>query len=113
MHELSIMQSALELVLKRAGAAQATRVHSIQLRVGDLSGAVPEALRFAFEAVSQGTLAEGAELRIERVPARFWCQQCQAEFASADMLAECDTCHGISVELRAGRELELALMEVE
>jgi len=113
MHELSIMQSVLHQVSEETRKAGSTKVHEIRLRVGTLSGVVAEALQFAFEAVAPGTPAEGAKLTIETVPARFWCDDCRSEFASPDMLAECPQCHKFSRELRAGRELELAALEVE
>ena len=113
MHELSIMQSALSLALDQARQAGAVRVHKIRLRIGALSGVVPDALEFAFEALVPGTLAEGAKLAIEHVPARFWCATCTREFQSDDMFAECPDCHGLSGELRAGREMELASLEID
>src|SRR5208283_1999896 len=112
MHEYSIMQSAISQVLREARQAGATRVHEIRLRVGALSGVVPDALRFAFEAVTDGTCAQGAVLTIEEVPARFWCAACRREFVSANLYSECPDCHNPSGELRAGREMELSSMEV-
>ena len=113
MHELSIMDSALNLALDQAQKAGANRVHVIRLRIGALSGVVPDALQFAFEALAPGTLADGAALDIEDVPARFWCTTCAREFQSDDFFAECPDCHRPSGDLRAGRELELASMEIE
>ena len=113
MHELSIMQSALDLALEQARLAGASRVHAIRLRVGTLSGVVPDALEFAFEALAPGTPAEGAALDIENVPARFWCGRCSCEFQADDLWAECPDCHQASGEIRAGRELELASMEID
>jgi hydrogenase nickel incorporation protein HypA/HybF len=113
MHELSIMDSALNLALDQAQKAGATRVHVIRLRIGTLSGVVPEALQFAFEALATGTLADGAALDIENVPARFWCPACTREFPSDDFFAECPACHRPSGDLRTGREMELASMEIE
>lgn len=113
MHELSIMDSALNLVLDQAQKSGATRVHVIRLRIGTLSGVVPDALRFAFEALVPGTLADGAALDIENVPARFWCSACDREFQSDDFFAECPACHHPSGDLRAGREMELTSMEIE
>jgi hydrogenase nickel incorporation protein HypA/HybF len=113
MHELSIMQSALSLALDQARQAGAVRVHTIRLRIGALSGVVPDALEFAFEALTPGTLAEGSQLAIEHVPARFWCATCTREFQSNDMFAECPDCHSLSGELRAGREMELASLEID
>ncbi len=113
MHELAIMDSALNLALDQAQKAGAIRVHVIRLRIGALSGVVSEALEFAFEALAPGTIAEGAALDIESVPARFWCATCAREFQAEDFLAECPACHSASGELRAGREMELASMEIE
>lgn len=112
-HELSIMQSALTLALEQARQAGASRVHTISLRIGALSGVVPDALEFAFEALVPGTPAEGAKLAVERVPARFWCATCTREFQSDDLFAECPECHSLSGELRAGREMELASLEID
>jgi hydrogenase nickel incorporation protein HypA/HybF len=113
MHELSIMESALNLALDHARQAGGSRLYGIRLRIGALSGVVPEALQFAFEALTPGTAAEGAELSIEQVPARFWCAGCAREFQSEDMFADCPDCHQPSGDLRAGREMELASLEIE
>src|SRR5512140_321330 len=106
MHELSIMESALNLALGQARESRASRVHVLRLRIGALSGVVPDALQFAFEALTPGTPAEGAQLIIENVPARFWCETCRREFEAADLFAECPGCSRPSGELRAGREME-------
>ena len=113
MHELSIMQSAMNLALAEARRAGANRVHEIRLRIGALSGVIPDALQFAFEALADGTLAEGAQLVIEDVPARFWCAACSREFESPNMLAQCPDCRSLSGELRAGREMEVTSMEID
>ena len=63
--------------------------------------------------LAPGTAADKAELAIEDVPARFWCSSCAKEFQSDDMFAECPDCHEPSAELRAGREMEVASLEIE
>ena len=113
MHELSIMESALSTALAEASRAEARRVRVICLQIGKLSGVVPEALQFAFEALTPGTLAEGAELAIENVPARFWCVGCTNEFEAENLLAECPRCGSPSRELRSGREMKLTSLEIE
>ena len=105
------MQSALDQVLEQARQAGASRVHAIRLRIGSLSGVVPDALQFAFEALAADTPAEGAKLIIEDVPARFWCATCSHEFEATQMFAP--DCHHPSGKLRAGREMELTSLEVD
>ena len=43
MHEVSIMESAVRMAVEAAKSAGASRVLALRLRVGTLSGAVPEA----------------------------------------------------------------------
>jgi hydrogenase nickel incorporation protein HypA/HybF len=112
MHEVGIMQEAVNLAEDSARAHGGGRIRALTLRVGALSGAVPEALEFAFEAVAVGTLAEGATLSIQAVPARWWCATCAEEFANDDPLAACPRCQTWSGELRGGRELELSTLEL-
>jgi hydrogenase nickel incorporation protein HypA/HybF len=113
MHEVSIMAEAVRMAVETAHQAGASRVLAIKLRIGALSGVVPEALEFAFEAMTKDTAAEGATLSVEPVAARFWCVVCQQEFEASRMFAECPRCKNPSRDLRAGRELALASVEVE
>jgi hydrogenase nickel incorporation protein HypA/HybF len=113
MHELSIMESALDQACSQAQAAGASRIHAIRLRIGALSGVVPEALEFAFEALAPGTLAEDAKLEIEHVPARFKCGECAREFEAGDLFSLCPDCQTPSRDLQAGREMELASLEID
>jgi hydrogenase nickel incorporation protein HypA/HybF len=112
MHEVSIMAEAVRMAVQSAQAAGARRVTGLRLRVGTLSGAVPEAMRFAWDVVTRDTIAAGARLEIESVAASGWCEGCGAEFDCADFFNECPRCHNVSGELRRGRELEIASVEM-
>jgi hydrogenase nickel incorporation protein HypA/HybF len=112
MHEVSVMQQALELALEQAGCQGASRIHRIALRVGTLSGVVPEALEFAFDVVSRGTIAEGARLDVERVPVLCSCPACGLEFRPAEPDYDCPRCLRPRTRVVQGRELELAFLEV-
>lgn len=112
MHEFSIMQSTLETAAEKTRAAGATQIHRLKVRVGKLSGVVPEALRFAFDGLKPESIAAAAELEIEEMPAVCWCADCAAEFETADLKYECPRCHQPSGNLRRGLELELASLEI-
>jgi hydrogenase nickel incorporation protein HypA/HybF len=112
MHEFSIMEAALETAAEKTRAAGATQIHRLKLRVGALSGVVPEALRFAFDGLKDRTMAAKAELEIELVSAVGWCPDCAVEFAAADLHYECPRCHQSSGQLRRGKEMELASLEI-
>lgn len=112
-HEISIMAEAVRMAVETAESAGATRVLALRLRVGALSGVVPEALQFAFEALAKGTAAENATMSIEHVTAKFWCEGCQLLFDSETFFPGCPSCKETSHSLRAGRELALTSVEVE
>lgn len=113
MHEVAIMTEALRMAEDAAKSAGANRILKLRLRVGQLSGAVQESLRFAFDVAAQNTMASGATLEIEPVPASCWCAACRSEFKCADFFNECPRCHNPSDDLRRGRELEIADVELE
>jgi hydrogenase nickel incorporation protein HypA/HybF len=112
MHELGLMENALAIALDYATREQASRIHKIALRVGNLSGVEPDALRFAFDVVTQGTIAEQAQLKIESCPTVCYCDRCQSEFQPLNMGYECPTCQTWSTSILKGKELELASLEV-
>lgn len=112
MHEISLMQSALTTAERAAAEAGASRIESITLRIGALSGVVRDALEFAFEVLKADTLASGAELKIEEVPVRCRCADCGTEFEPQGMIFECPNCGALSSQVLRGREIDLVSMEV-
>jgi hydrogenase nickel incorporation protein HypA/HybF len=112
MHEVAIMSEALRMAEEAAKSAGAKRIVKLRLRLGSLSGVVEDSLRFAFDVVSQETMAAGGVLEIELVPGTCWCATCREEFACVDFFNECPRCHNPSGDLRRGRELEIAAVEL-
>ena len=112
MHEVSLLENTLELAVGYAQQQGASHIHRLTLRVGALSGVIPEALRFAFEIVVQGTMAAQAELVIEMLPAICYCADCDQDFQPTDYIYECPRCHQLSSQIRQGRDLELISLEV-
>jgi hydrogenase nickel incorporation protein HypA/HybF len=100
------------MAIQYARGANASRIHRLYLRVGELSGVVPEALELAFAAASPGTPADGAELIIDRVPVICRCEQCGKAFQPDDVVYLCSNCGAFNSSVQQGRELELASLEV-
>ncbi|HEY3998974.1 MAG TPA: hydrogenase maturation nickel metallochaperone HypA [Candidatus Xenobia bacterium] len=113
MHELGIMASTLDMAVEVAEQQGAARILSVRMRIGALAGVVPDALQFAFDVLAEGTLAEGGSLHIEPIPVRCQCATCEMEFSPPDLLCRCPSCGACSERIVAGRELELAGVEVE
>lgn len=108
MHELAIAASVVEAVLAKTGD-QLVRV--VRLRVGQLSGVLPDALAFSFEVAADGTTLQGARLLIEQPAGRLRCRQCHGETGRDDLILLCD-CGSADVEVIAGRELSILDVEV-
>ncbi|MBN1889466.1 MAG: hydrogenase maturation nickel metallochaperone HypA [Thermoflexales bacterium] len=79
MHELGLTQALVDTALRHAQQAGARKINVLHVQVGALSGVVADSVRFYFDFVSQGTLAEGAQLCIEITPPRVRCRVCGAE----------------------------------
>jgi hydrogenase nickel incorporation protein HypA/HybF len=107
-HELSITQSVVDAVTDHAGDS---RVLSIRLTVGRLSGVVPDAMRFCFELITEGTTLEGARLEIDEPVGQARCGSCGSEFTLADLVLLC-ACGSADVTVLAGRELRITSLEV-
>lgn len=70
MHELSIAMSILESVEEEVEQRQCGTVEAVHIRVGEQSGVVPDALRFAYQVAVQETQFAGCRLVIEPAPGR-------------------------------------------
>jgi len=113
MHELSIANSILEAVQAEAGRRLGVRVTKVGVRIGELSGVVPEALSFGFEALVRGTEWQLLQLEIETCPHRQRCPQCGRTFTAVDYDVTCPGCGESKTTCIGGDELELAYLEVE
>lgn len=114
MHELSIALSLIDVAEERAAEEGAERISRLYLRIGRLSGVVPEALESAFEIAAHATRAAGAVLEIEVVPISLFCVACDCEVeVDGTYSFECPACGRLTHDVRSGNELELTSMEIE
>ncbi len=113
MHELPVTQSILEIVLRHAEQANATRVTQIDLLIGDLASIVDDSVQFYFDILGQDTIAQDAKLVFKRVPGKMRCWECQTVFAPDGRTYTCPQCHSARVEIIAGREFRVESIEVE
>lgn len=114
MHELSVTQSILSIVVRHAEQAGAARVTDIRLVVGQLSSIVDDSVQFYWDLIAAGTLAEGARLHFQRRPAEMRCQACGAQFelaASAEFT--CPRCASADVRVTSGEEFYVESIDVE
>jgi hydrogenase nickel incorporation protein HypA/HybF len=113
MHEQSIVESLLTLALQKAEKANARKIVSMNLVVGDYTGVVEDAVNFYFGFLSKDTIAAGASITYTHVPGQLRCRDCDLLFPLQKRDFRCPECNGIRVEIVGGRELYIDNMEVE
>jgi hydrogenase nickel incorporation protein HypA/HybF len=114
MHETALALSILDIVVEKCREAGGRTVDSVRLRIGKAAGVMPEALRFAFDASKESTVAEHAELVIEPVPVGGVCKACRKEFSveGVQFVFACPLCGSDAIEIKTGREMEIVDMEI-
>ena len=106
-HELTVARSVVDTV---ATAADGARVTQVRLRIGALSGVLPDAVRFCFPLAARDTVLADAELVIEEVPGVAECS-CGRTFAVTTPVLRC-VCGNVGATLKSGRELVIESFEV-
>jgi hydrogenase nickel incorporation protein HypA/HybF len=113
-HELSIAQSLLDIVVQEAARHGVERVIRVGVKVGAFSAVVPSALKFSFDLIKENTVAAEAELAIEEVPLTGLCQDCGQELEEMDSpIVDCPACGSNKIELTQGRELTISFIETD
>lgn len=113
MHEMSLVQGVLEIIEDMAAKERFTRVKSVWLEIGALSGVEPEAMRFCFDAVMHGTLAQGARLEIINIPGSGWCMPCGKTVELEQRHDPCPHCQNYQVQPTSGMEMRVKELEVD
>jgi len=112
-HEFSLAESLLKVVLEEAQKYEASKILKIKVRAGKLVGVVPELLDFAFKTLSEGTIAEGAVLEIEETEFKGHCRNCGAYFNIEDFWGVCPKCGSNEIDISGGNEFDLIGLEIE
>jgi hydrogenase nickel incorporation protein HypA/HybF len=107
-HEMGIAGAVLRAVERRAAGR---RVRRARVRAGALLHISGTALNQAFVAVSDGTVADGAQLDVVVEPARVGCRSCGRTVTCDRMLAACPDCGGTRLDLHSGDGLTLEAVE--
>jgi len=109
-HEVALGEAILDAVERRAAGRKVRRV---KVRVGTLHRVVGPALDQGFALVSEGSVAEGAELEMVVIPVTVTCRTCGEHHHSDDQQWLCVACGSEDVEVEGGEELMLESLELD
>ena len=113
MHEMALAESVLGIVEDYARRERVGRVRTVRLAIGRLANVEVEAMRFCFDAVTRGSVADSAALEIEEVPGTGWCMSCAEQVPLASRADGCPRCGTYQVTVTGGTELRVKELELE
>jgi hydrogenase nickel incorporation protein HypA/HybF len=107
MHELSIAQDIIDIVFTNVPPEEYENVTVINVKVGEVSGVVPESLEFCFNAIASETSLKNAVLNIEKIPFMFKCNSCNKTSTNEMGIRVCPYCSSTDTTILSGTELEV------
>jgi len=113
MHELSIAGDILRGAVEAAGRHGVSRIQELVAPVGPMRQVVAEALRTAFEVISEGTPAEGAAMKVVETGIKATCRDCGLAFEPTIDNFLCPRCKQADVEITAGNDIVLRSVSCE
>ena len=113
MHEMSLAEGVLQLIEDAARKQEFSKVSTVWLEIGRLAAVEVEAMKFCFDAVARGSIAQGARLEIIATPGSGWCMQCRATVALSEVFGACPQCGTHQVQVTGGTEMRVKELEVE
>lgn len=113
MHEMSLCASMVQIIEEQAREQGFSRVRRVWLEIGPLAGVEVAAMRFGFDVVTRGTLAENATLEILETQAEAWCMACSKQVPVTQRFDACPECGGFQLQVTGGEELRIKELEVD
>lgn len=114
MHELPVTQSIVNIVCDEARKHKLKKVNEIRLKIGEISGLVPDCIQYYFDIISENTIAKGAVIKIEKIPLKMKCKNCGFT-ANFDVFngSKCIECDSNELTRVSGNEFYIDSIEAE
>lgn len=114
MHELGIVFEIIKSVEEVASQNQVKKVHQVVLEVGEVSTIVDVYLLDCWKwACSKREVMDGCELKIEKIKAITYCEDCKNTFETLAYGKKCPHCESENTYLLKGQEINIKEIQVE
>jgi hydrogenase nickel incorporation protein HypA/HybF len=113
MHEYSIVNALMDMCEEHVEKNSASKVLSLKVAIGDLSGVEADLLLSSYDTFKEGTVCEGAQMHIERISPAALCLACEEEFEVDEYNFLCPKCGSGQTKLVRGKEMHLMSLELE
>lgn len=110
---MSIALNIVEIAENEAKKDKAENIKSIELEIGQLSGVVVDALKFAMDSAVKNTMLQDSKVLIHSIPGLCLCKVCQHKFESCEIFTICEHCGSTDINVLRGNELRVKALVVE
>ncbi|MFA6187046.1 MAG: hydrogenase maturation nickel metallochaperone HypA [Phycisphaerae bacterium] len=111
MHEAAVAENLLQSIIAASAEHSDKKIVRIVMSCGQINAINDEAMKFAFEAVAEDTICQGAILEIKHIPLKSQCRRCKLEFDFDFYSPHCSDCG--STDIAIGADAPLLLEEIE
>jgi len=122
MHEFSFAYNIFKVAEATALKYNAKKITEVYLEIGELTLIVPELLRQSFKMAPHGSIAEGAELKIEIIPGKIQCRECgkdstvtlseEAQLTGLQLF-QCRHCQSQNTEIIDGKKANVKNIKIQ
>jgi hydrogenase nickel incorporation protein HypA/HybF len=112
MHELSVAQEILGIVLQYVPEPKPDTVKSVKVSVGKLSNILKDSLTFCFEAITSDTPLKGTKLEVIELPVKIQCSGCSEVSEIDEPVFACPNCGDNKIKVISGTELKVDEIEL-
>ena len=122
MHEFSFAYQIFKVAEATAIKYGAKKITQVYLEIGELTLIVPELLKQSFKIATTGSIAEGAELKIEILPGKIRCRECgklstvtlteEAQLTGLQLF-QCKYCKSKNTEIVEGKKANVKNIKIQ
>ena len=113
MHEMSLCENILQTLEQQATVQHYRRVKVVWLEIGELAGVEVDALRFSFDSVMQGSIADQARLEVIDLPGQANCPRCDKIVPIQQRYDACPECDHYPLQIVSGDQMRIKQLEVD
>jgi len=122
MHEFSFAYNIFKIAEATALKYNANKISQVYLEIGELTLIVPELPKRSFEMATKGSIAEGAELKIEILPGKIKCRDCskistvtlsEESYLTGLQLFQCRHCQSKNTEIIEGKKANVKNIKIQ
>ena len=113
MHELGIVFYIIRDVKQAAEEHHVSHVSAVVMNIGEVSTVIPELFEDCWNwAVKKETVLKDAKIKIERINAITFCEDCKQEYPTVEFGKTCPHCGSFNTYLVQGNEFLIKEIEV-